>query len=48
MNQDKLILANQKEEYLNAMNTLTAVKKKRDDKVNKKRERLNSDTSGEG
>ena len=48
MNQDKLILANQKEEYLNAMNTLTVVKKKRDDKVNKKRDRANSDISAEG
>ena len=32
INQDKLILANQKDEYLNAMNNLTIVKRKREEK----------------
>jgi hypothetical protein len=41
-------MANQREEYLNAMNNLTTVKKKRDDKVSKRRDRANSDMSAEG
>ena len=48
MNQDKLILANQKDEYLNAMNNLTIVKRKREEKQQKKRDRANSDMSAEG
>ena len=48
MNQDKLILANQKDEYLNVMNNLTIVKRKREEKQQKKRDRANSDMSAEG
>lgn len=48
MNQDKLIMINQREEYLNAMSNLSVVTRKREEKLQKKHDRANSDMSAEG